>query len=61
MDIENDFNDRLVLRRTLEDYAEENKLLLVEAANRSESHVGWFVKDGIEKLSVELLRARIPY
>ena len=55
-DIENGFNDRHILRRRLlEDYAEENNLLLVGAANRSESYVGWFVKDGIDDLPVELL------
>jgi NAD+ synthase len=54
--IEDGFNARHILRRRiLEEYAEENNLLLVGAANKSESFVGWFVKDGVDDLPVELL------
>ena len=54
--IENGFNDRHMLRRRiLEDFAEENNLLLLGAANRSESFVGWFVKDGVDDLPLEIL------
>ena len=54
--IEHGFNDRHITRRKiLEDYAEKHNLLLFGAANRSESFVGWFVKDGVDDLPVELL------
>jgi NAD+ synthase len=54
--IENGFNARHVQRRRiLEDYADENNLLLIGAANRSESFVGWFVKDGVDDLPIEVL------
>lgn len=54
--IENGFNIRHIQRRRiLENYATENNLLLIGAANRSESFVGWFVKDGIDDLPVETL------
>jgi NAD+ synthase len=54
--IENGFNSRHILRRKiLEDFAEENNLLLIGAANRSESFVGWFVKDGVDDLPLEVL------
>ncbi|HUS79247.1 MAG TPA: hypothetical protein VM050_11385 [Patescibacteria group bacterium] len=45
--IENGFNNRHILRRKiLKEYTEKNNLLLVEAAKRSGSFMGWFVKDG---------------
>jgi NAD+ synthase len=54
--IEDGFNVRHIeRRRIIEEYAEKNNLLLVGAANRSESFVGWFVKDGIDDLPIELL------
>ena len=54
--IENGFNIRHITRRKmLEEYSEKNNLLLVGAANRAESFVGWFVKDGIDDLPVELI------
>jgi NAD+ synthase len=54
--IENGFNTRHVQRRLiLEEYAREHNLLLIGAANRSESFVGWFVKDGVDDLPVETL------
>lgn len=54
--IENGFNNRHILRRKLlEDFAEENNLVLMGAANRSESFVGWFVKDGVDDLPYEIL------
>lgn len=54
--IENGFNARHIQRRRiLEDYADENNLLLIGAANRSESFVGWFVKDGVDDLPIEVL------
>ena len=42
-------------RKILEKFAEENNLLLIGAANRSESFVGWFVKDGVDDLPLEPL------
>lgn len=55
-DIENSFDARHVQRRKiLEEYSEENNLLLLGAANRSESFVGWFVKDGVDDLPNETL------
>lgn len=54
--IENGFNIRHITRRKmLEEYAEKNNLLLVGAANRAEAFVGWFVKDGVDDLPVELI------
>jgi NAD+ synthase len=54
--IENGFNTRHVQRRLiLEKHAREHNLLLIGAANRSESFVGWFVKDGVDDLPVETL------
>ncbi len=54
--IEEGFNARHILRRKiLENYAKEKSLLLVGAANRSESFVGWFVKDGVDDLPIEIL------
>ena len=54
--IENGFNARHILRRKiLEEYAEEHNLLLIGAANKSESFVGWFVKDGVDDLPIEVL------
>lgn len=53
--IEKGFNIRHITRRKmLEMYAEKNNLLLVGAANRAESFVGWFVKDGVDDLPIEL-------
>jgi NAD+ synthase len=55
-DIENSFDARHIRRRKiLEEYSEENNLLLLGAANRSESFVGWFVKDGVDDLPNETL------
>ncbi|MCZ2808097.1 MAG: NAD(+) synthase [Candidatus Bathyarchaeota archaeon] len=57
-DIETSFNVRHTLRRKLlEEYAENNNLLLIGASNRSESFVGWFVKDGVDDLPIEVLLA----
>jgi NAD+ synthase len=54
--IENGFNIRHVTRRRiLEEYSEKNNLLLVGAANRAEAFVGWFVKDGVDDLPIELI------
>mgnify|MGYP001104891571 CR=1 FL=1 len=54
--VEEGFNIRHIeRRRILENYAAEKNLLLVGAANRSESFVGWFVKDGIDDLPIEAL------
>lgn len=54
--IENGFNTRHIQRRAiLEEYSREHNLLLIGAANRSESFVGWFVKDGVDDLPVETL------
>ena len=54
--IENSFDARHILRRKiLEEYSEENNLLLLGAANRSESFVGWFVKGGVDDLPIEIL------
>ncbi len=54
--IENGFNRRHIQRRRmLEEYARHHNLLLIGAANRSESFVGWFVKDGVDDLPVETL------
>lgn len=52
--IERGFNIRhRARRRILEEYAQSHNLLLVGCANRSESFVGWFVKDGVDDLPVE--------
>ena len=54
--IEGGFDVRHICRREiLEAYASEKNLLLVGAANKSESLVGWFVKDGIDDLPIEPL------
>jgi NAD+ synthase len=54
--IETSFNIRHIQRRKiLENYAEKNSLLLIGAANRAESFVGWFVKDGVDDLPIEVL------
>ena len=54
--IEGGFNIRHICRREImEDYALERNLLLVGAANKSESLVGWFVKDGVDNLPIEPL------
>lgn len=54
--IEGGFNTRHIYRREiLEAYALERNLLLVGAANKSESLVGWFVKDGVDDLPLEPL------
>ena len=54
--IEESFNVRHIRRRKiLEEFAAEKNLVLIGAANRSESFVGWFVKDGIDDLSIEPL------
>ena len=42
-------------RRVLEEFAREKNLLLIGAANRSESFVGWFVKDGVDDIPVEVI------
>lgn len=49
--IEAAFNARHIYRRKfLEQKAQEKNWLVLGAANRSESAVGWFVKDGIDDL-----------
>ena len=49
--VEAAFNARHIHRRKfLEQLAKEKNWLLLGAANRSESMVGWFVKDGIDDL-----------
>ena len=54
--IEEGFNTRHQARRKiLEDYAKQRSLLLIGCANRSESYVGWFVKDGVDDLPVETI------
>lgn len=54
--IEGSFNERHIERRKiLEKYSAERNLLLVGAANKSESSVGWFVKDGIDDMPVSPL------
>jgi len=54
--LENGFNARHIQRRKiLENYSAEKNLLLIGAANKSETFVGWFVKDGIDDLPVEIL------
>lgn len=54
--IEEGFNVRhRARRRILEDYAASHNLLLVGCANRSESFVGWFVKDGVDDLPIETI------
>jgi NAD+ synthase len=51
--IEKGFNARHRMRRmVLEKQAEMENLLTIGAANRSESLVGWFVKDGIDDMPV---------
>jgi len=53
MHVENGFNARHRYRREfLEKVANEEGLLLLGAANRSEGAVGWFVKDGVDDLPV---------
>jgi NAD+ synthase len=54
--IERSFNVRHIeRRRILEEFAREKNLLLIGAANRSESFVGWFVKDGVDDIPVEVI------
>jgi NAD+ synthase len=54
--IELSFNVRHIeRRRILEEFAGERNLLLIGAANRSESFVGWFVKDGVDDIPVEVI------
>jgi len=54
--IEEGFNTRHRIRRKiLEEYAASHNLLLIGCANRSESFVGWFVKDGVDDLPVETI------
>jgi NAD+ synthase len=54
--IERSFNVRHIeRRRILEEFAREKNLLLIGAANRSESFVGWFVKDGVDDIPVEVV------
>ena len=53
---EESFNVRHRIRRkTLEEYAQSHNLLLIGCANRSESFVGWFVKDGVDDLPTETI------
>lgn len=50
------FAVRHILRREiLEAYAEDNNLLLVGAANRTEYFLGWFVTGGVDDLPIEPL------
>jgi NAD+ synthase len=50
------FDSRHILRRQiLEDYATERNLLLIGAANRTESFVGYFVKDGVDDVPIEVI------
>lgn len=52
--IEAGFNARHVHRREfIEDAAHSKGCLVLGAANRSESMVGWFVKDGIDDMPVQ--------
>lgn len=54
--IEEGFNVRHRIRkRILEEYAQSHNLLLIGCANRSESFVGWFVKDGVDDLPIETI------
>lgn len=58
------FRARHIFRRKkLEVVAAERNLVLIGAANRSESQVGWFVKDGIDDLPIqpmiELLKTQV--
>lgn len=54
--IERSFNLRHIeRRRILEEFAKEKNLLLIGAANRSESFVGWFVKDRVDDILVEVI------
>jgi NAD+ synthase len=43
----------MVRRRVLEEYATDNNLLLIGAANRSEALTGWFVEGGVDDLPIE--------
>lgn len=55
-DIRRSFNVRHIeRRRILEEFATEKNLLLIGAANRSESFVGWFVKDGVDDIPIEVI------
>ena len=48
------FSERHIYRRQLlEQKAKEENLTLIGAANLSEFKVGWFVKDGIDDLSIQ--------
>ena len=43
-------------RKVLEGQAASNGWLLIGAANRTEWQVGWFVKDGIDDLSIQPIK-----
>jgi NAD+ synthase len=43
-------------RKVLEEQAASNGWLLIGAANRTEWQVGWFVKDGIDDLSIQPIK-----
>ena len=54
--VESGFNvPHICRRKILEAYASEKNLLLIGAANKSESLSGWFVKDGVDDMPVEPL------
>lgn len=54
--LEKGFNARHIYRRkVLEKVAKESDCLILGAANRSESMVGWFVKDGIDDMPIQPL------
>lgn len=54
--LEKGFNARHIHRRkVIEQIAQENNYLILGAANRSESMVGWFVKDGIDDMPIQPL------
>ncbi len=54
--LEKGFNARHIHRRkVIEKIAQENNYLILGAANRSESMVGWFVKDGIDDMPIQPL------
>ncbi len=54
--IANSFNARHIYRReVIQNAAAKKNCLVLGAANRSESMVGWFVKDGIDDLPIQPL------
>lgn len=54
--LEKGFNARHIHRRKIiEKIAQDNDYLILGAANRSESMVGWFVKDGIDDMPIQPL------